>query len=329
MDERLIHLARSLRGESVLVTGASGRIGRRLLSVLARADVAVKAISRNPVPEFPSSIVHCQADLLQSERLASCLKNVSAVFHLASYAPQPGESKPEQNAQHHDVTVVGTANLMQEAELAGVSTLVFASSTRVIDGSNSLYARAKQQAEQRILSTSGGLETTVMRLSPVYGFATEGSVAQMLAAIDAGRFPPIPDCKDQHSMVHVDDAVQALLLGMVERGAAGKTYTVTDMHVYSSREIYELICIALGRQPSVHAVPKWLLTMAALSGSLLEALTHRRMPLNMDKLHGLCRSAVFDGAPLAELGYSPIHSLQSALPEIVADFAVATTPAQK
>jgi nucleoside-diphosphate-sugar epimerase len=324
VNECLENLVQSLKGAPVMVTGASGRIGHRLISTLVAGKVPVSAMSRGNSVGFPEGVQHCRADLLQPDSLPACLKNIACIFHLASYAPKPGELKPEENILHHDVTVEGTCNLLRAAEISGVPSLVFASSTRVIDGSKSLYAKAKREAEKQVLAASARLNTTVLRLSPVYGFANAGSVAQMLVAIDNRRFPPIPDCGDRHSMVHVDDVVQALLLSISPKKSAGKIYTVTDMQQYSSRQIYELICGALGKKPSPHAIPKWLLGLVAQGGSLLEFLMHRRMPLNNDRLNALCHSAVFDGQALSdELGYIPAYTLESALPEIVAQYTKA------
>jgi len=321
MNGRLLKLARELPAEPVLVTGASGRIGRRLLEVLTAAGCNPRAMSRNGATRFPAGVELCVADLTRAESLPEALEGVAHVFHLASYAPSPEDPDPENNTAHQDVSVVGTRNLLAQAQGAGVASLVFASSTRTIDGSNSAYARAKKTAEKLVLTASGQLKTTVLRLPPVYGFARQGSIAQMLSAIAAGRFPPLPDFADRRSLVHVDDVVQALLLAALAPMASGKNYTVTDLQTYSSKQIYELMCAALGRTPPRWRVPVWLLQAGAGAGSLLENLTGKSMPLNRNRLNSLSRSACFDGQVIVEeLAFSPMHTLEEALPEIVRQF---------
>ena len=321
MNERLLQLARALPSAPVLVTGASGRIGQRLVEVLAAAGCGVRGMSRRQGMLFANGVQSCVADLVTGEGLADALQGVRLVFHLAGYAPDPAERDPENNPLHQEITVGGTENLLGQAEQAGVASFLFASSTRVIDGSGSRYARAKKQAEELVGAAAQPMNTTVLRLSPVYGFARQGNIAQMLAAIDAGRFPSLPDFGDRRSLVHVDDVVQALLLAALSPGAAGKTYTVTDLQTYSSRQIYELICAALGRTPPGWHVPGWVLHAGASAGSVLETLTGRPMPLNRSRLNSLSRSACFDAQKIVEeLAFSPIYDLEEALPEIVRQF---------
>ncbi len=318
MKERLLDLARGLPPHPVLVTGASGRIGRRLVEVLAAAGVAVRAMSRRGDGDIPAGAHLYVADLLQAQSLEAAVDGVATLFHLASYAPPATDLQPENHPLHQAVTVTGTRNLLDRASTAAVASLVFTSSTRVVDGSKSLYAQSKIEAEKLVLASADTMKTAVLRLPPVYGFARQGSIAQMLAAIDAGRLPPLPDFGDRRSLVHVDDVVQGLLLAALSPVSAGKTYTVTDLQQYSTRQIYELICRALGREPPSRAVPQWLLGLGAGAGSLLETITGRKMPLNRDKLNSLRRSACFDAQEIVQdLEFSPLYTLEGALPEIV------------
>ncbi|BAO43444.1 NAD-dependent epimerase/dehydratase [Thiolapillus brandeum] len=302
----------------MLVTGASGRIGARLVQVFLTNGVELRGLYRRLPREQMPGLQAIRGDLLDAESLNAALQGVDLVFHLASYAPGIRETAPEDHPLHREVSVQGTRNLLAASRQAGVRRLVFASSTRVMDGSDSLYARSKKTAESLILAERDSLETVILRLAPVYGFPRQGSIALMLAAIDQGRFPSLPDFAERRSLVHVDDVVQALLLSAIRAEAAGKTFVVTDMQEYSSRRIYELICQALGRTPVPSRIPVWLLRTGAAAGSLLQFLLRRPMPLTMERLDRLRRSAWFDAAPVArELGYRPRYDLQSALPGII------------
>jgi len=321
MKERLLGLARSLLPHPVLVTGASGRIGGRLVEVLAAAGVAVRAMSRRGDGDLPAGVQRCMADLTRAQDLEAAVDGVATVFHLASYAPLAADLQPENNPLHQVVTVTGTRNLLNLASAAGVASLVFTSSTRVLGGSKSLYAQSKAEAEQLVLASAGTMKTTVLRLPPVYGFARQGSIAQMLAAIDTRRLPPLPDFGDKRSLVHVDDVVQSLLLAALSPASGSKTYTVTDLQQYSTRQIYVLICRVLGREPSFRVIPQWLLSLGAGAGSALEKTTGRKMPLNMEKLSSLRSSAYFDAQEIVrDLEFSPLYTLEQALPEIVRQY---------
>jgi len=321
VNSHLDSLCRRLGERKVLVTGASGRIGKRLLEVLLAGGVTPRALYRSPPEISPQGLQVVTGDLLRPESLPAVLRDVDVVWHLASHAPARDDPRPEEHPRHREVTVEGTRNLLAAARAAGVSRLIFASSTRVLDGSSSLYARSKKEAESLVRREEAFMETVILRLAPVYGFSAQGNVALMMAAIDAGRFPSLPEFGERRSLVHVDDVVQALLLSAVEAGMAGKTYTVTDLQSYSSRQMYEMICAALGRQPARRVLPPWLLGVAAGAGELLQRLSGRPVPMNRERLRKLRASAWFDGEPLArEAGYQPQWDLQGALPEIVARY---------
>ena len=318
MTDQLQALAGRLRGKQVLVTGASGRIGSRFLQVLLASGVKPRGLFRSPPEQPPEGLQVFHGDLLVPETLDAALEGVAVVFHLASYAPAADEQYPEEHPRHQPVTVDGTRNLLAASRQARVQRLVFASSTRVIDGSASLYARSKKAAESLVRAEK---QSVILRLAPVYGFSRQGSIAQLIAAIDQGRFPSLPDFAERRSLVHVDDVVQALLLSAVQPQAVGRTFAVTDLHTYSSREIYELICRALGKKPSPALIPVWLLSLGAGTGSLLQALLRRPMPLTRERLDKLRASAWFDASPLVEtLGYRPRYDLQAALPEIIESY---------
>jgi len=321
MNQRLQSLTEGLRGRQVLVTGASGRIGRRLVDVLLAGGVEPRALYRNPPAQGIAGLRVCRGDLLQPGSLDAALDGVELVFHLASHGPAQDDPRPEDHPLHRLVTVEGTRNLLAAASSAGVKRLVFASSTRVIDGSTSLYALSKKEAESLVQAAGKSLETVILRLAPVYGFARQGGVARMIAAIDAGRFPSLPDFGERRSLVHVDDVIQALLLSALDEGMEGKTFTVTDLQSYSSRRMYEMICAALGRKPGRGTMPVWLLGVAARAGDLLELVSGRPMPMNRERLEKLRASAWFDGEPLArETGYLPQWDLEKALPDIVGKY---------
>lgn len=302
----------------MLVTGATGGIGRRLVEQLTASGVPTKVLVReDPTTEFAALVVLQRGDLVGGAGLEEALAGVDVVFHLASYAPQSDEPAPEDNPLHSQVTVEGTARLLRMARQAGVKRLVFASSTRVIDGSASVYAAAKTEAERLIREERGAMEWVILRVAPVYGFADKGSIAQLVRAIDAGRLPPLPELGDRRSLVHVDDVLQALLLAAVHPAANGRIYTVTDFEVYSMRRIYLAIAAALGK-PVRKGVPRWLLRSAARAGDLAGGLLRRRMPFDSRRYRQLVKSAWFDGGAIgSELGFHPGWRLETALPPLI------------
>ena len=313
----LTTLARELDGTPVLVTGATGRIGRRLVSVLSEASVPVRLLTRERQGDWPGGMEAVSGDLTRPDTLLQACRGVRLILHLASHAPAPGEPRPEEGPLHRRVTVEGTRNLLLAARQAKVPRLVFASSTRVLDGSTSGYALAKREAEQLLEASRPWLQAVILRLPPVYGFAREGFVAQLVQQARAGRLPPLPDFGERRALVHVDDVVQALLLAAT-RPLSATHWTVTDLEEYSMQRICRAIYRALGKT-TPRPWPRALFGAAALAGEVAQRITGRPMPIDRKKLHKLQRSAWFDGRPFAvETGFRPAYTLEKALPGILA-----------
>jgi nucleoside-diphosphate-sugar epimerase len=121
--------------------------------------------------------------------------------------------------------------------------------------------------------------------------------------------------------VHVHDLVAAALLAARHPRANGRLYLVTDGGAYSTRWLYEGIRTALGRPVPAWAVPLWVLRALASGGTLLERLSGRRMPLDLEGLGKLTGNAWFSSERIrAELGFRPRHSLEREIPEMVRDY---------
>jgi nucleoside-diphosphate-sugar epimerase len=250
---------------TVLVTGASGYIGRHLVDVLVAAGLSVRVLlragrSRSTRSSDSSTRVEiATGDLADPASLSGVCRGIDTVFHLAGYAHADDSDRASGHALHRQVTVAGTRALLEQAVAAGAKKFVFVSSVKAAGEGGDLqlnedspaspssgYGKAKREAERLVLNAAIR-HTAVLRLPLVYGRDNKGNLPRMIAAIDRGRFPPPPRVRNRRSMVHVDDVVRALLLVSEDPRAHGQCYIVTDDRDYSTRELYELISQALGR----------------------------------------------------------------------------------
>ncbi len=135
----------------ILVTGASGGLGRELIVRLLDGGYSIRAMSRKPPP--PSSnpkLEWVQADLERGETLAKPLDGIGAVIHAAS----------SPFSRTRQVDVFGTRRLMEEAKKAGVHHFVYISIVG-IDRIPFPYYRHKVSAEQAVMA--GGVPWTILR----------------------------------------------------------------------------------------------------------------------------------------------------------------------
>jgi len=325
---------------SVLVTGATGKVGRRLVTALLAEGARVSILTRDPRRArvlWPDAEIDCrQGDLTERATLGGLLDGIDAVVHLASYSPAPTEPDIYEAPAHWPVTALGTRNLTELAGKSGVSRLVYLSSVKSMGDSvaatatpadessepqpDSLYGRAKLDAERSVLGLGGvsGAQAAVLRLPMVYGLPGQGNIARMIDAVARRRFPPWPHIQNRRSAIHIDDAVRAALLLLQDPRAAGQVYLVTDGRPYSTRWLYEHICRALGRAVPRWSVPIWLLEAVALAGTLAERLSGRAMPLTLVGLSKLKGDAWYSSAKIErELGFVPRHHLEDEIPRMV------------
>ncbi len=317
-----------------LVTGANGFIGTQLVQALCTRGDKVFALVRKNSPEF-ADVEMRHADLARIETIEGKCVNAETVFHLAGYAHAGDANDPAAAAIHESVTVNGTRALLREAQRAGVRRFIFVSSTKAmgegaadcldethIPQPATAYGRAKLAAEDLVHAAGrSGLEVCVLRLPLVYGRDSKGNISRMMAAIDRGRLPPLPNLPNKRSMVHVDDVSRALLLAAERAEAVSQTYIVTDVEVYSTRRIYTAICRALGRSVPSWAVPATALRLGALAGDVITRVRGKPFFLNSEILEKLTGSAWYSSDKIRrELGFRSQQSLESALPQMVARY---------
>jgi len=313
----------------VLVTGASGFIGRRLCAALRDRGDDVRALLRSPAAgPWHTSVMH---ELGGRTLPARAISGVDIVFHLAGRVHCRADALDEE-AVHQEVNVEGTRRLLDATRPGQVRRFVYVSSTKAMgEESRGLedesccprpetpYGRTKLEAEKLVLATRpGGPEGVVLRLPAVYGKEGKGNIAMMLEQVFSGRFPSIPDFGDQHSFAHVADVVRALLVAGDHPNAVGRTYIVTTGEPVSSRVLYETMCRAVGRHPRHPLAPAIAFRLAAKLGDALHHLTGRPVPLNSTSLRKLTGSAAYSSRRLNdELGFASICTLQEGLEEML------------
>jgi nucleoside-diphosphate-sugar epimerase len=336
-----------MQGVRTVVTGATGKVGRRLVGALLRVGAEVAILTRQPAKArelWPAGAVECRAaDLTEAASLEPTLAGRDLVFHLASYSPAPGEPDIYEAPLHWPITAGGTRNLVAAAVPAGVRSLIYLSSVKamgdaaasgaipadesVAPAPDTLYGRAKLEAERLVLGAGAGhsLHTSVLRLPMVYGLDGEGNIARMIDAIARNRFPPWPRIENRRSAVHVDDAIRAALLAASRSRAAGETYLVTDGEAYSTRWLYEQILIALGRRVPGWTLPLWILKAAAGLGSAAQRVTGRAIPLTRTGLGKLTGNAWYSSEKIRrDLGFEPSHRLAEEIPRMVREYQSVT-----
>ncbi len=227
----------------------------------------------------------------------------------------------------------GTRILLDAAAGSGVKRFIFFSSVKAMGEGNgacldersdarpaSPYGMAKLEAEKIVLDAGKrhSLHVCVLRLPLVYGLDNDGNIPRMIAAIDSGRFPSLPDVGNKRSMVHVADVVQAALLAAEKPAANGQIYLVTDGQTYSTRQLYAMIRHALDLPVPTWHLPASLLRAMGRAGDLIGRLRGRPFVFDSTVLQKLLGSAWYSSRKIEEeLGFRPTRDLTDGVEEMV------------
>jgi UDP-glucuronate 4-epimerase len=230
----------SLKGASVLVTGAAGFLGSHLCERLLDEGAAVigvdnfdpfydPGIKRSNLACFAKRISFIEADIRNQDAMAAVFAMpVDIVAHLAGYAGV--RSSIERPSEYCDVNVTGTANMLQLATRINARHFVFASSSSVygdrvdvpfretnnVDRPISPYAATKRAGELLCATWNAlySLPTSCLRFFTAYGprQRPDMAIARFARLIGAGR--PVPmfgDGSMQRDFTYCDDIIDGVI----------------------------------------------------------------------------------------------------------------------
>jgi nucleoside-diphosphate-sugar epimerase len=248
-----------LQGRKVLVTGASGFIGGRLVERLVLqhgADVSV--LIRNPasagrLARFP--LTFHLGDVTRTADLEKAVHGCDLVFHCAYGTTGSQKSRARVNR-------AGTERSLEAAHRVGVRRLVTLSTLMVYgqttDGDldetaprrrfGNAYSDSKLDAEKTALdyARSGRVPVTVLQPTGVYGPYGGVWTIQPLLALATGRVILVNDGDGLANMVYVDDLVSAMLLAAVKDEAVGEAFLISGAEPVTWRELYGRIAAMFG-----------------------------------------------------------------------------------
>ena len=255
---------------SVLVTGASGFIGRHVVSHLADQGHEVLALDyRPPAERFPAGVrfYHCD---LRDGRLPRY--HCDAVVHLAALAGvRPSLDRP---AEYEQTNVLATVRLLEWCRDRKVPTFVFASSSSVYgpdvplpakeDGPvspMSPYALTKLHAEQwgQLYARLHGLRFVALRFFSVWGPGQRPDLAleKFRRQVTAGETVKIHgDGSQRRDLTHVEDVARAVGLALRWNGTGSLVLNVGTGRNHSVSDMLEAVKKWTGFTPRVeHGTP--------------------------------------------------------------------------
>jgi nucleoside-diphosphate-sugar epimerase len=267
----------------ILLSGASGFVGRATLRAALAAGHEVRAVVRQgEAPAPPAQVVRI-SDLASYTGWRDALDGVDAVVHLAARVHVMRDRGADSLAAFRAVNVDGARQVASAAAEAGVRRFVFVSSVKVHGEAShdtpltadsplapsDAYGRSKAEAEDalRELESRTGVGLVVIRPPLVYGPGVGANFLTLLKAVSRGWPLPLGRVDNRRSLIYVDNLADLLLLVAVHPAAAGRAFLAADGPAVSTPELIRRMGRALDRPVKMPAVPEsWLRLAGRVTG---------------------------------------------------------------
>ena len=290
----------------ILLTGASGFLGREIFHYLKSLSYDVTTIGRSEIND-----VKC--DL--SRNIPFLSKNIDFIIHVAGKAHVVPKNQQEKK-DFFDVNLEGTKNLLRGLENKSPKTFVFISTVAVygietgemIDENSPLngttpYAKSKILAEAEVLKfgKEHNMKVVVLRPPLIIGKSPEGNLKLLIKAIKKGYYFRIGDGAAKRSIVAAKDIAELVTTLCGKQGV----YNVTDRRHPSFKDIDTKISNYYDKK--IKVMPKGLMKLAAKLGDVISVF-----PFNSNKYKKMTNSLTFsDEKAVKELNWIPDNALDN------------------
>ena len=292
----------------ILVTGASGFVGRFLIQELLRdeSNTIIAMYNSNQPPdtfEDPASkLTWIKTDIVKDD-LTDAMSGIDTIYHLAGYSSVSSSSSEVDllNA----INVMGTRRVAEASSSAKVKQLIFVSSVAACEASTELvideingypvteYGLSKKRAEDLLIEGSiNSYELTILRPTALFGENHEGSVLELVKKIQERRFLIFGSGESNTNFLYIRDFIDLLLLVKDDQRAYGQVFIASDTPLHLSTFV-KYIVEALGSDLRIMKVPVALGYIAALLFDIVSFVLQKPLPLSRRRLRAMLNQTIY------------------------------------
>ncbi|MEW6086796.1 MAG: NAD-dependent epimerase/dehydratase family protein [bacterium] len=319
----------------VLVTGANGFIGSRIVEELLKKNYEVSCLVRKTsnlsfLSHLPVSYVYGSVDNKSS--LVDAFGSFKGDFpgyiiHCA------GVLKGRNREDFFSVNAEGTRNLIETCAVfkdkikrfvyisslaaSGPGTIQNPRKEADIPNAISFYGQSKLAGEEELKKFSREIPITIIRPTAVYGPGDRG-IYTYFKLINSGIMPFVGNMEMEISVIFVEDLVKAVLFIMESKEAEGETFFISDGTVYKLKEILTEIKKALNKKTIPFFIPDFLLYFIAFISEFTTELFGKATFLNRQKFLEISQKGwVCSIDKLKKLGFTPEYELKTGVKETI------------
>lgn len=326
--------------KKLLITGATGGLGRNAVSWALDRGIEVCATGRNAavLDMLRAQGAFCRpADLslLSDAELDSLVAGCDTVWHCAGLASPWGAY-----ADFFRANVLASENLYRAAMRQQCQRFVFISSPSIYFDYTSRcgipesfrparyvnhYANTKAQAEERLTAladTSGAPQLVHLRPRALFGPYDQVLLPRLLALTSARNgYLPLPNGGNTLlDMTYIENVVHAMALASEAPVSSGSVFNVTNGEPVVLRDVLGALFKALGSEVKLGAMPYPLMAAAAYAAEAVSAITRREPTLTRYGVGALAFDMTLDiSCAREQLGYAPVVSMEKAI-ELTAEW---------
>jgi UDP-glucose 4-epimerase len=268
---------------TVLLTGASGFVGRHLAPALAREGWVVRRALRTPLGGSEEILI---GSIGPETDWRGALAGVDAVIHLAARVYRQDENLEAD--RYRKVNIEGTLHLARCAADAGVRQFIFVSTALVHgrrnDGREPIreddvltprgaYARSKAAAEDglKTMAQDCGMNITVIRPPLVYGAGAKGNFDRLVRAVKLGFPLPFAAIRNRRAVLSVENLTSFILQRLLNAAGKYDVFLLADDEQVPTPEFIRRIAKAAGTTARLFAIPTFVLSAVLRIGRQLDA----------------------------------------------------------
>ncbi|WP_420546288.1 NAD(P)H-binding protein [Nitrosopumilus sp.] len=270
---------------SIMVTGATGFIGSRLISHLANLGYTVKGMSRKNIPDT-KNVKYVQADVFDVSQLENALAGVDVAYYLL-HSMEGNKDHWKEFASREKIQA---QNFLKAASKAGVKRIIYLGG--LVNDSLELSPHMQSRKEVGEILASGDIPVTELRASLIIG-AQGGSYAMLRYLVERLPVMVCPSwVKSLAQPIAVDDVIEYLSGCMIHQETAGKIYEIGGKDKLTYEELMRVYAHYLNKNLFVIEIPflttrlssYWvdLITpvKASLARPLIDSLVHDTVVTN-------------------------------------------------